>query len=120
MIPAGLLPHDITIITGVEIDDAYGDPTLTFDADDLPEDSEDEIGAVETKGWLQQDTASEDDNTLGNRLTGVWLLVTNTEFTARDRVAWGDRVFFVDGPVAPVHTPAGLHHYEANLRLVEG
>lgn len=74
-----------------------------------------------TRGWLEQLTGAEE--TAGrDALIGTWrlILAAGTDIVGRDRVDGDGVVFEVTGPPEVVHTPAGPHHIEAQLRTVEG
>jgi hypothetical protein len=113
MIREELLQHFVTLTAGAPTTDAYGNPTLTFDPDE---------GAVETtiRAWVQQTANTETHTTAGDRLEATWLAVTNQTIDGYDRLTWNSQVFEVDGPTAPIHDRAGVHHYETTLKRVEG
>lgn len=112
MLPPHLLPHTVTRIRPSESTNSHGDEALDYT---VPPATSASITA-----WLQQQKPSEPITDGRQPLIREWLLMTNDEVQGRDRIAFGSLTFEVDGPPAPVYTPGGLHHYEANLRLVEG
>lgn len=75
-----------------------------------------------SKAWVSQRSRTEDDGTrvLGQSSDWICYLPTTTEITAGDRIVWEGSLFDVVGKPNPAWTPRGLHHYEADLRLVEG
>lgn len=110
MIREELLRHFVTVIVPADGTDGYGDTVPDWE----------NATETEVRGWVQQVTRGERLTTDGDRLTENWLLITNEPVTGRARIAWGDYLFTVDGPPAPQHTKAGLHHYETTLRQVIG
>jgi len=115
-VPAGLLPHTVTRVRPAVTTNPYGDKTYNYGA-----------AAVRKPmaAWMQQDQRTEPLADGRDPLTQNWLMVTNDpDVAGHDRIEWtapaGPTVFEVDGPPAPVYTPAGYHHTESTLRLVEG
>jgi len=117
MVPDHLLVHDVVIVHPAEVVDAYNDTTYDYGP-----------AATRTsiRGWLQQDQRAESFPDGRDPLEERWLLVTNHEAIAGvDRVEWaghpaGAVTFTVDGPTEPAYTPAGFHHTECTLRILEG
>ncbi|MFB4265305.1 hypothetical protein [Nonomuraea sp. GTA35] len=112
MIPERLLPLTVTKVRPAHNIDRYNDPVYDYAA-----------GATRTpiKAWIDQASASEQTPNGRDVIEGGWKLITNhTDLDPLDRIEWAGGVYELDGPAWPVHTPAGLHHLEANLRRVEG
>ena len=111
-IPARLLPFPIVVVRPVVGADRYGNPTYDYGA---------AAARTPARAWLEQRTRAEPTSDGRAPLVADWLLITNhLDVRGRDRIEWGALVFEVDGPPAPVPTPAGVHHVEANLRHVQG
>lgn len=116
-VPAAMLPHTITRVRPATATDAYGNETYDYGA-----------GASRTSmaAWMQQDTRAEPTSSGRDPLEQRWLMVTNdADVRGRDRVEWtppsgAALLFEVEGPPAPVYTPAGYHHTESTLRVVSG
>lgn len=113
-VPTALLPHQVTVVRPVVSTDAHGSQVYDY-------------GAAATRttvaGWLQQDRRAEPRSDGREPLEQRWALVTNHEdVQGRDRIEWAETpaVFEVEGPPEPTYTPAGYHHTEATLRVVEG
>jgi hypothetical protein len=71
--------------------------------------------------WLQQDTRKEPISEGRDPLEQIWTMATNDDdIQGYDRIVFGSLTFEVEGPPAPVYTPAGYHHTEATLRAVAG
>lgn len=107
---AGLLDHDVDILTPTTTADRYGGTTKT--------------GWTETtvKGWVSQRGGSESTD-LREAQVGTWVLFLHPDATIDgiDRVRWEGITFEVDGPPNPAYRPgSGLHHYEVPLRVVDG
>lgn len=112
MIPDRLLPLTVTKVRPATTADRYGSSVPDY-------------GAAATRtsiaAWIDQASASEDTPNGRDLIAADWKLITNhTDLDAADRIEWDVGVYELDGPVWPVHTPAGLHHLEAKLRRVEG
>lgn len=107
---ATLLVRDVTILrAGVTTDYGTTVPTWTN-----PQ-------STTTKGWLSQQSRDE-DNRNRNAEVSYWHLTVaaDTDIQAGDRVEIDGSTFEVDGPPNPAWSPAGVHHIEATLRIVEG
>lgn len=115
MIPERLLPHTVTVVRPAVSTDAHGSAVYDYGAG---------AARAQIRAWLQQDRRSEPLSDGRDPLVQRWLLVTNhRDIHGKDRVEWADMpgvVWEVDGPPAPLYTPSGCHHLEANLRVVEG
>lgn len=113
MIPVRLLPFTVTLIRPAVGVDRYNNPTYDYGP-----------AATRTsiRAWIEQaDLAREDLRDGRDPIEGGWKLITNhADVDANDRLDWAARVYDLDGPAWPVHTPAGFHHTEASLRRVEG
>lgn len=110
MIPARLLPIAVTWVQPAATEDAYGNPMPDWGEDATRND---------LQAWIeQQDTREVRDGR--DQLVSTWLFITNElGVGGQDRIEWADRTFEVDGEPAVMHTPAGPHHLEARLLLVE-
>lgn len=116
-IPESLLPHTVTLVRPAQSADAYNNVTYSYGA-----------GATRTEisAWLQQDQRTETFPDGRAPLDQRWPLITNhDDVRAKDRIEWADHpqgavTFDIDGPPEPAYTPAGFHHTEATLRLVDG
>ena len=116
-VPDHLLIHDIVVVEPAETTDTYGDTDYDY-------------GPTATrrsiKAWLQQDRRTEPRTEGRDPLDQRWLLVTNDDgLTGRSRFEWADHpagpvVFKLEGPFEPTYSPAGLHHSEATLRILDG
>ncbi|MFC4335210.1 hypothetical protein [Salininema proteolyticum] len=112
MIPERLLPHAVVVIEPTVTTDAYGNIVRDYD---------NPAARTETQAWLQQTTHALVISDGRAAQSQEWLMVTNhTVISGFDRIEWDTKRFDIDGPPRPVHTPAGGHHYELTLRLVEG
>lgn len=114
MVPAHLLPHQVTIVRPAITINQYGNQTYDYGA-----------GATRTTvaAWMQQDHRQEPRSDGREPLEQRWLIVTNhQDVQGRDRIEWSETppVFEVEGPPEPVYTPTGYHHQEATLRVVAG
>lgn len=108
---AGLLVHDVTILTPTDEANRYGGTDKRWDT------------ATEStvKGWVAQQSRSEVTDGREAQVSG-WVLYLDPDatVTGRDRVVWEGTTFEVDGPPNPAWSPRGLHHYEVPLRVVAG
>ena len=112
-VPSGMLPHTVTRIRPSSSPNTYGDDALDYT---VPPATSTSMAA-----WLQQDNRTEELTEGRAPLDQRWLLITNeSDVAGLDRIVWGSLTFEVDGPPAPVYTPAGFHHTEATLKVVEG
>ncbi|MFI6496909.1 hypothetical protein [Nonomuraea typhae] len=112
MIPDRLLPLTLTLVRPAQRLDRYNDPTFDYG---------DAATRTTFRGWIDQSTANEQTPDSRNTITGTWALITNRAgIDANDHIDWDGAAYELDGPPWPVHTPAGVHHYEAKLRHVEG
>lgn len=112
-IPDGMLPHTVTRIRPSTSTNTYGDAALDYT---VPPATSTSMAA-----WLQQDNRTEELSEGRAPLDQRWLLMTNeSDVAGRDRIVFGSLTFEVEGPPEPVYTPAGFHHLEATLRVVEG
>lgn len=110
MIPPYLLPLTVTWIEPGTTTDRYGNTIPAWDAG-----TDTEIAA-----WIEQQQRIEDRDGRDTLVSG-WLLVTNElDITAGARIVWDGRTYEVDGEPAKPMTPAGVHHLEVRLQLVEG
>jgi head-tail adaptor len=108
---AGLMVHDVTIVTANVTESRYGDDLKEWVA----------ARRVETKGWVSQRDATE---ILGDREAQLsdWIvyLPVGTTISAADRVEWEGTTFEVVGVPNRAWTPRGPHHLEARLSVVTG
>lgn len=112
MIPDRLLPLTLTQVRPAQTTDRYTNPEYDYGA-----------AATRTtfKGWIDQTERSEETPDGRNTIVGVWTLITNRAgIDVNDHIEWDAAAYELDGPAWPVFTPAGVHHYEAKLRRVEG
>lgn len=111
-IPDHLLPHAVTLVRPALVTDEYGNVTRDYGP-----------SATRTaiQAWMQQDQRQEARSDGREAAVQAWLMVTNHPDVQRhDRVEFGTTTFDVEGPPEPAHTPAGFHHTEATLRVVDG
>lgn len=111
-IPDGMLPHQVTIVRPATATDAHGNTVLDY-------------GGAATRttvaGWMQQDKRAEPRSDGRDPLEQHWLLIANhQDIQGKDRVEWSGPTMEVEGPPEPVFTPAGYHHTESTLRVVQG
>jgi len=110
-VPEALLPHTVVRVRPTETTDSHGNTVYDYDPGTR----------VSMAAWMQQDSRTEPLTDGRDPLSQDWLMVTNdTDIAGRDRIEWNALVFEVDGPPAPVHTPAGFHHTEVTLKVVSG
>lgn len=107
MIPAGFLPHLVTVATATTSTGVYGEQTVTY-------------GTGASVAAYVQPAGGSEDTDARDMVTHRWRMFTNTPVTATDRVTWNGTAYRVDGPPSVWTTPSGETHYEATLVLVEG
>lgn len=111
-VPDHLLPHTVTIVRPVLVPNAHGNATPDYG---------EAASRTTIQAWLQQDTRQETRSEGREAAIQAWLMVTNHADVLRgDRAEYGALTFDVEGPPEPVFTPAGFHHVEATLRVVDG
>ncbi|GAA2618760.1 hypothetical protein SMC26_40315 [Actinomadura fulvescens] len=111
-IPVRLLPFTVAVVRPVVDVDRYGNPTYDYGPS---------AARTPVRAWLEPREASEPTSDGRAPLVADWLLITNhDDVHGRDRIEWGALTFEVDGPPAPIPTPAGPHHVEATLRHIQG
>lgn len=111
-VPAHLLTQQFTRVRPATSTGAYGNSTPDYGP------AADRETAY---GWLEQSSRTEPAADGRDPLVQTWLLITNyADIRGRDRIEYAGIVFDVEGPPSPVPIPGGIHHYEANLRVVEG
>ena len=113
-VPGRLLPHTVTRVRPATSTDIYGNTTYDYG----PAANRKDMAA-----WLQQNNRTEPLSNGRDPLVQDWLMVTNDpDVQGYDRIEWADGplTFEVDGPPAPVSTPAGYHHTESTLKVVAG
>lgn len=112
-VPDQLLPHPVTLVRPALVPDDYGNTKRDY--------SQGVATRTVLMAWMQQDQRQEARTDGREAAVGAWLMLTNHEDVARfDRVEFGTTTFEVEGPPEPVYTPAGFHHTEATLRVVDG
>lgn len=108
---AGLLVHDVTIVTPGSTVGRYGDAVKDWAT----------ATETATKGWVARRSQ---DEVNGHREAQVseWVLYVTADvaLSGADRVVWGAYTFEVDGPPVRAWTPRGEHHVEVPLRYVSG
>ena len=113
MIPDHMLPHTVQRIRPATSTNAYGDEELTYTVP--PASSKD------MRAWVQQERPQEIIEDGRHADVREWTLIVNdSDVMSKDRIVFGGLVFEVDGPPEDLYTPAGYHHTEAALKLVEG
>lgn len=111
-VPAHLLPHTVTRVRPSTSTDGHGNTVYNYSSP---------ASSTSITAWLQQEKPSEPISDGRQPLIREWLMITNeSDINGHDRITFGTLTFEVDGPAGPSYTPAGLHHLEVNLRLVEG
>lgn len=111
MIPEGLLPLTVTWQQPGQGSDDYGDT--------IP----DWAGPTETvlRAMVEQRTATEPPGDGRDAtVTGLVMFTNELGVSADDRIVWDGTTYEVDGDPWVVQSPAGPHHIEAQLKLVEG
>lgn len=112
MIPS---PHLAVVITPASVADDYGNPVLSFDADD---------GAVSTTvaGWMQPVGSSESTGAADREaLVRSYRWFGSTELQGIERMVWDGLTLQVIGPSQRHEGRRGrLRHHAAELRIVEG
>jgi head-tail adaptor len=104
-------PHRVTVVRPASTTDAYGNATRDY------------AGGTRTEyvlANLQQRSRDEPAEEGRDAAIAGWWMATSFDLGRHDRVEWEGITFDVDGPPAPVYTPRGLHHREANLKVVDG
>lgn len=106
--------RDITIVVPVAGEDRYGNTLALWD-------EADGAARYSEKGWLAQQTRSEDHDRRDAQVTRLMLLVPpSSSITEHTRVEIDDQVYEVDGVPNVAWTPRGPHHIEATLVAVAG
>lgn len=106
-----LLTQTVTVLTAGSTTDRYGNTVPDWTA----------ATTSTTKAWLSQRSRSEDEiNRDAQVATWVAFLPADTTISGHSRLRWSGITFEIVGPPLPAYTPRGLHHYEADLRVVEG
>jgi hypothetical protein len=118
-IPDYLLPHAVTRVRPAVTTDSYNNDVFVYDPDE---------GALELvmKAWMQQDQRtqmSQENIARQGRYPAEerWLLISNDDDVRwQDRILWDDLTFEVYAEPEKTYSPAGYHHLEATLRIVQG
>lgn len=111
-IPDAMLPHTVTKVRPAVTTSNYGNTAYDYG-----------VAATRTdiRAWLQQNTRAEPRPDGREALEQSWLLMTNDpDVQGIDRIEFDALTFGVEGPPGPYYTPAGFHHTEATLRIVDG
>lgn len=111
-VPDYLLPHTVTLVRPSLVPDAHGNDVRDYG-----------VTATRTaiRAWMQQDQRQEARSDGREAAIQDWLMVTNhADVQRHDRVEFGALTFDVEGPPEPTSTPAGPHHTETTLRVVDG
>lgn len=111
-----LMVHDVTIVHAGATTDRYGDATKNWAT----------ATRTPSAAWVSR-TGQLEDHTGGREAeVSTWraYLPVDAEVAGGDRLEWNPTgtliTFEVDGPPLPAFTPRGIHHIEAQLRVVEG
>lgn len=108
---AGLLVHDVTIITAASRTTRAGDAVKDWG----------NATEATVAGWLAQVSAVEDHDGREAKVTdAVLFLAEDTTITGANRVRYGGVTYEVEGRPNHAGTPRGAHHIEVRLRAVEG
>jgi len=110
-IPARLRPIDVTWIQPGTTTDGYGNTVADW---------ADPAGETDLRVMIEQRRAIEELDGRTATVTTLVLFTNELGVAAVDRFVWGDDTYEIDGDPAIVHTPAGPHHAECQLRRVEG
>ncbi|SDC25731.1 phage head completion protein [Actinokineospora iranica] len=106
-------PHELTVITPVEVPDDYGNPTPRLDYGPT---------APRRVVWANVQPVGSSEPAAPARTPVVtrWRVFTFDPIGARERVQWRGRVFEVDGEPDVWAPRFGRAHHELTLRHVEG
>lgn len=112
MIPERLLPIDVSWVQPGTTSDSYGNT--------VPDWSDDAVTATDLRVMIEQRTTVEQRDGRDVTVTTLLLFTNELAVAAIDRFVWADRTYEIDGEPAVVYTPAGPHHTELALQIVEG
>lgn len=107
------LPHRLVVVTPVETTDEYDNPVPSRDYGP-------DAARRRIRGLVQPGGSSKPTEPGRQPVVTTWRLFTGSLIAARERIAWRDRVFEVDGEPAQWSPRPGHTHYEARLTQVEG
>lgn len=111
-VPDPLLPQTVTIVRPALVPNAHGNVTPDYG---------EAATRTTVQAWMQQDMRQEARSDGREAAIQAWLMVCNHPDVLRgDRVEYGALTLDVEGPPELVYTPAGFHHTEATLRVVNG
>lgn len=107
----GFMVRTVTVQTGTTGTDRYNSDEVDWsDPNEVDEDV-----------WIRQRSSTErvDDRDVTTTTT-VLFTEPDTTITRGKRVVIDGTVYPVDAEPVPAHTPAGLHHYEIQVKKVTG
>ena len=105
------LPHLVTRLRA----------TVTTDRKNVPSFDWSSPLELDLLAYVQPRSSSETFNPEGTRVRSSHVMFClEQDVTAQDRIVWNGETFLVVGQPARHETPAGYHHTEADLLLVEG
>lgn len=115
----GKLPHSVTVVAPALVEDSRGNLVRRYD---------DSAKRSTVRGWLQQDTSSDQPADGRDTVVRRWMLLAvlpGVVIDGYEEVVWenapeGPRTFRVDGPGEPAYTLRGYSHHEITLRRVDG
>lgn len=106
---AGLLVHNVWIVTPAESEDDYGNTVYDWGA---------AASRTASDAWITQLATSENsDDRQTPAAQWVAFLPAGTAVSFIDRIEWDDRAFEVDGLPLEAWTPRGEHHIQVPLRF---
>lgn len=109
---SSLLVQSVTILRAGVIVDRYGSSIPDWD----------NPSEASSRAWIAHRESTEDNDEGRNGRSSDWVAFLPPDATvdALDRVQWNGYTFEVVGLPKPAWSPRGLHHYEVDLRLVQG
>lgn len=69
--------------------------------------------------YIEQRMTNELVNGRDSTVTRLLLVTNEFGMTASDRIVWAGNTYEIDGDPATFYTPAGAHHLEATLLIVD-
>lgn len=112
MIADHLLPLRVTWQQPGETIDEYNN--IVADWSDAARTDHDELPC-----YIEQRSTTELVNGRDTTVTKLLFITNELGLTASDRIVWGDNIYEIDGDPAVYYTPAGAHHLEATLLIVD-
>lgn len=110
MIPAHLLPIEVTWMRpGITID-GYGNSVPDWDA----------VTSSPLDVMIERRRTTEQRANRDATITNLVMFTNELAVAATDRIVWGDDTYDIDGEPWVVHTPAGPDHAEVDLLKVTG